>query len=189
MATTRLSHVIGFDDAPFDPSHRGDVLVVGTVFAGARFEGVLSGKLRRDGVNATRVLAELVRGSRFYPQIHAVLLQGIGFAGFNVVDLGQLHASVARPVIVVSRRRPDLGAIRRALLGRVRGGAHKWRLIEGAGPMEAAGELYVQRVGLDLERTVALLATLRINSILPEPLRVAHMIAAGVARGESGSRP
>ena len=49
----RISHVIGFDGAAFARTHRGDVLIVGAVFAGTRLEGVLSGKVRRDGVNAT----------------------------------------------------------------------------------------------------------------------------------------
>ncbi|MFN7088062.1 MAG: DUF99 family protein, partial [Burkholderiales bacterium] len=55
---SRLSHVIGFDDAPFARSHRGDVMIVGVVYAGIRPDGVLSSKVRRDGANATRVIAE-----------------------------------------------------------------------------------------------------------------------------------
>jgi endonuclease V-like protein UPF0215 family len=63
--TRRLAHVIGFDDAPFERQHRGNVLVVGAVYAGVRLEGVLSGKVRRDRASATRVLVDLVHGSRF----------------------------------------------------------------------------------------------------------------------------
>jgi endonuclease V-like protein UPF0215 family len=125
--TRRLAHVIGFDDAPFDRQYRGDVLVV---YAGARLEGVLSGKVRRDGANATRVLIDLVRGSRFAAHVQAILLQGIAFAGFNVVDVQQLSAALAIAVVVAARRRPDLEAVRRALLDHVPGGARKWRLIE-----------------------------------------------------------
>ena len=33
----RISHVVGFDDAPFERSHRGDVLVVRMHGDGARF--------------------------------------------------------------------------------------------------------------------------------------------------------
>lgn len=181
-------HVIGFDDAPFDHAHRGDVLVIGAVFAGARLDGVLSGKLRRDGANATRVLGEIVRECRFFPQLHAVLLQGITFAGFNVVDVHGLHDELGLPVLVVSRRRPDFDAIRRALLEQVPGGARKWRLIEAAGPVEVVGRLYVQRAGLGLTQAERLIAGLCPHSLIPEPLRVAHMIAGGVTRGESRGR-
>ncbi|MFN7088048.1 MAG: DUF99 family protein, partial [Burkholderiales bacterium] len=180
--------VIGFDDAPFARSHRGDVMIVGVVYAGIRPDGVLSSKVRRDGANATRVIAETVRRSRFYPQLHAVLLQGIAFAGFNVVDLGALHCALGLPVIVVTRRRPDLAAIRRALLGHVRGGARKWRLIENAGPMETLAGLYVQRAGIDRAAAESLLRRLAVHSAMPEPLRLAHMIAGGVTAGESANR-
>lgn len=186
--TQRLSHVVGFDDAPFDRTHRGDVLVVGAVFSGSRLDGVLSCRVRRDGANATRALVECVRRSRFYPQLHAVLLQGIAFAGFNVVDLRALHTALRLPVLVVARKKPDLVAIRAALLENVRGGAHKWALIEAAGPMESMHGLYVQRADLASADARALLKRLAVHSAVPEPLRTAHLIAAGVTLGESRSR-
>jgi hypothetical protein len=181
-------HVIGFDDAPFDRAHRGDVLVIGAVYAGTRLEGVISGTVRRDGANATRALAALVRRSRFGPQLQLVLLQGIAFAGFNVVDLQGLHEALGIPAIVVARKRPNLARIRCALLDHVRGGRRKWRLIERAGPMEPVAGVWVQRAGIsaaDAERAVR---RLQVTSKLPEPLRTAHLLAGGVATGASRHR-
>jgi len=187
--TRGLSHVVGFDDAPFAPGHRGDVLVVGAFFAGQRLDGVVSCKVRRDGANATAALRDCIRNSRYFRQLHAVLLQGIAFAGFNVVDLPALHASLGLPVLVVSRKRPSLGAIQAALLDHVRGGARKWKLIEAAGPMEPIAGLYAQRAGMTPEQARGLLQRLAIHGTLPEPLRVAHLIAGGIARGQSSGRP
>ena len=144
----RLSHVVGFDDAPFDRGHRGDVTVVGAVFAGERLDGVISTRVRRDGVNATQRLSDCVTRSKYFAQLHAILLQGIAFAGFNVVDLSNLHRATGLPVLTVTRHPPDLQAIREALLQCVPGGARKWRLIEAAGPMEKICGLYVQRCGI-----------------------------------------
>jgi endonuclease V-like protein UPF0215 family len=183
-----LSHVIGFDDAPFNPDHRGDVLVVGAVFCQLRLEGILSAKVRRDGANATRVLARMVSASRFAPQLQAVLLQGIAMAGFNVIDIAALHQRLGVPVIAVARRQPDMAAIRRALLTQVRGGQRKWALLERLGPMEAAAGVFVQRAGITLAETEALLKRLAVNSALPEPLRTAHLIAGGIVCGESRHR-
>src|SRR5262249_48628347 len=121
-ATRAFSHVIGVDDAPFDRDHRGSVLVVATAFAGLRLEGVLSTRVRRDGADATRAIAERIASSRYAAHTKLVLLQGIALAGFNVVDIHTLHASLGMAVLVVARRRPRLDAIRAALLGRVRGG-------------------------------------------------------------------
>ncbi|MEM9865243.1 MAG: DUF99 family protein, partial [Myxococcota bacterium] len=48
-----LSNIVGFDDAPFDHEHRGDVAIIGTVCARTRLDGVLSARVRRDGDDAT----------------------------------------------------------------------------------------------------------------------------------------
>lgn len=185
----RLSHVVGFDDAPFDRSHRGDVLVVGAIFAGERFDGVISTRVRRDGANATQRLIACVTGSKYFDQLQAILLQGIAFAGFNVVDVQELYQATGLPVLVVVRHQPDFPIIREALLQKVPGGARKWRLIEAAGPVEAVAGLYVQRCGITSENTARLLSGLQQNGQMPEPLRVAHMVAGGVTTGESRHRP
>lgn len=183
--TRRLSNVVGVDDAPFERSHRGDVPIVGAVFTRTRLDGVLRSKVRRDGVNSTRAVAAMVRGSPFHEHVQAVMLNGISLAGFNVVDIGALHQALARPVLVVARRRPDPRAIRRALLDRVPGGARKWRLIEKAGPMEPLEGVWVQRAGLSLRSAAQLLRDSRLQGNLPEPIRVAHLIAGAFARGVS----
>ncbi len=184
----RTSHVIGIDDAPFPREHRGNVLIVGAVYAGARLEGVLSAKVRRDGSNATRALTDLVRNSKFRPQLHAVLLQGIALAGFNVVDIHALHDALRLPVLVIARRKPNMAAIRSALLHHVRGGTRKWALIEAAGPMEPCAGVFVQRAGITLAEAAHLIRQHARNGVLPEPLRTAHLIAGGIATGQSRHR-
>ena len=184
----RLSHAVGFDDAPFERSHRGNVTVIGAVYAGTRLDGMLSGTVRRDGIDSTRVLIKLVCTSRFRKHLQLVMLQGIALAGFNVVDIAQLHDALGLPVLVVSRRRPDLDAIRRALLEHVRGGARKWKLIERAGPMEPVAGVWIQRAGLSAPDAQAAIERLAVHSIVPEPLRTAHIIAGGLAPGDSRQR-
>lgn len=183
-----ISNVIGFDDGPFDKSHaRGAVLLVGAVFARTRLDGVVSGQVRRDGRNATAAMAALVRGSQFDGHVRAVLLGGIAVAGFNVVDIHALCAELDRPVVVVARRPPRYAHIRRALT-HVSHGERKWALIEAAGPMEPVGQVYVQRAGISLADTEALLHVTTLHGKLPEPLRVAHLIAGGIVTGVSRGR-
>ncbi len=184
----QFSHVIGFDDAPFSRNYRGDVLIVGTVFSGLRLDGVLSGKVRRDGSNSTRILIQLVTASRFAPQVQVILLQGIAFAGFNVVDIHQLYAKLEVPVVVVARKQPDFDAIRDALLKKVTGGKRKWMLIQRLGKMEHAGEVFIQRAGITIDDANNLIKRLAVNGALPEPLRMAHIIAGGIVLGESRHR-
>ena len=187
--TSKLSYVIGFDDAPFEPSHRGDVVVIGTVFNGPRLEGVLHGKVRRDGTNATHNLAGMIERSRFASSLQAVLLQGVTLAGFNVVDLSGLSERVGLPVVAVCRRKPDLVRIRRALLESIPGGKRKWRLLEKLQPARRHGDVYLHHINLEWQDATALVDRFAINSNLPEPLRTAHLIAGALAMGESRHRP
>ena len=184
----RISHVIGFDDAPFPRNHRGDVLLVGAVYAGPRLQGVLSAKVRRDGINATDTIVRLVSKSHYRDHLQAVLLQGITFAGFNVVDLQAAFDALQLPVVAVSRRQPDMEAVRSALLEHVSDGQRKWRLIKKAGPIDPAAGVYVQRAGISLRDTETLIERFALNGRLPEPLRTAHLIAGGIAQGESRHR-
>jgi len=185
MRARRYSNVVGFDDAPFARSHRGDVQVVGAVFAGTRLDGILTGRVRRDGANATRELVRLVAESKYARHVQLVMLQGIALAGFNVVDVHALAEALEMPVLVVARHRPDMEAVRRALLGRVPAGARKWALIEHMGPMEPVARVYVQRMGLSLEEAGRVVERFAIHGHVPEPLRVAHLVAGALATGES----
>jgi uncharacterized protein len=185
----RLSNTVGFDDAPFARAHQGQVTVVGAVFADRRFDGVLMAAVEKDGSDATEVLGAAIAGSRFHQHIQLVLLQGVTLAGFNVVDATALHVQVARPILIVARKAPNMSAIRRALESRIPGGHAKWQSIERLGPMEPCAGVYVQRIGLTAEEARAVVDRLAIHSQIPEPLRVAHLIAGAIARGASRGRP
>jgi endonuclease V-like protein UPF0215 family len=207
-------NVIGFDDGPFERDHRGDVLLVGAVCSRTRLDGVISGHVRRDGVDSTRRMIALVEGSPFQAHVRAVMLQGIAVGGFNVVDIHELSQALGLPVLVVTRRPPDMDSVRRALFSdaprarpRVRGAARKWALIERAGAVEPLGvsrrslrraptglrtsgpRLWIQRAGLTLPEARDLVAATTLHGNVPEPLRLAHIIAGGVATGWSRGRP
>ena len=179
------TNVIGFDDGPFARDHRGDVPLVGIVCSRTRVDGVLVGKVRRDGANATRSMIEMVAGSQFGGHVRAVLLQGIAVGGFNVVDMHALHEGLGVPVIAIARRLPDWAAMKRALDARVRGAKRKWALIERAGPMERVRDVWVQRVGISLDHAREVLTATTLHGNLPEPLRVAHLVAGAIVTGRS----
>jgi len=183
-----ISNVIGFDDGPFAPEHRGDVLLVGVVCARTRCDGIVSGKIRRDGRNSTDVMIEVLRRSQFAAHVRAVLLQGIAVGGFNVVDIHRLHRELDRPVLVVARRKPRLPAMKDYLVQNVPGWPRKWQLIQAAGPMDPLRGVYVQRVGLTLNQAGHLLAATTTHGRVPEPLRLAHLIAGGIVTGNSRGR-
>ena len=186
MPDKHYANVIGIDDAPFDRQSREAVPVVGAVFAGLRFDGVLLDRVERDGHDATRVVARMIMRSRFDAHIQLVMLQGITLAGFNVIDARELHVQLGRrPVLVVARREPHGDTIRQALKRHIPGGREKWRAIEKLGPMESAGPVFIQRVGLSYGQARTVLDRFTRHGHIPEPIRVAHLIAGAVGCGHS----
>lgn len=212
-------NVIGFDDGPFEREHRGDVLLVGAMCSGTRLDGVVAGRIRRDGADAARRMVQVLRASQFGESVQAVMLQGIAVGGFNVVDIHGLAKALNVPVLVVVRRPPDMEAVRRALFSdtphsrpRVPGAVRKWKLIEAAGSLEALGasrrsqkkqakgggpsgivtpapRLWIQRAGgLSVEGARKLVQATTLHGNIPEPLRLAHLIAGGVTTGRSRGR-
>lgn len=183
-----ITNVIGIDDAPFSPDFRGDVIVVGASFSAMRLEGVITGKVRRDGANATRNLTRLISQSRFLSHCQLIMLQGIALAGFNVVDIHALNTALAIPVLVITRKQPNLENIESALRKSVPGGESKWKLIEKAGVMENVAGVYIQRAGIGLAAARRAIEFFAVNSVIPEPLRTAHLIASGVTGGRTRQR-
>lgn len=189
MASKRFSNVIGFDDAPFAPDYAGPVPVVGAVFTSLQVTGVVIGQVEKDGADSAAQLVRLVRESRFAEHVQLILLQGIALAGFNVVDVFYLYQQLEMPVLVVSRKMPDLPAVKNALLTQIANGDQKWRVIEQLGPLEAAGNVYIQRVGLTAQQAQTVIKRFAIYSHIPEPLRLAHLIAGAIINGQSRGRP
>jgi endonuclease V-like protein UPF0215 family len=55
--------------------------------------------------------------------------------------------------------------------------------------MEPVAGVFVQRVGLEVQAAERVIERLSVNANIPEPLRTAHLIAGGVATGQSRGRP
>lgn len=183
-----ITNVIGFDDAPFVRESRGPVRVVGAVCARTRLDGVVSGWVERNGDDATARMAELIEGSQFAGYVRAVLLEGIAVAGFNVVDIHALSERLQVPVVVVVRHEPDFVAIRAALNAIGEDATGKWETMQRAeAPIPLRG-LWVQWAGLERDRVEQLLESTTLHGKIPEPLRLAHLIAGGVTRGVSRGR-
>lgn len=179
---------IGIDDGPFDRSRRGDVFVAGAIYRGGdTFDGLLTTRIRKDGWNSTTRILAMLHGSKFVPQLHYIMLDGIALGGFNIVDINRLHAETGLKVLAVVRKQPDLRAIRRALR-RVSRPERRWDLLLRAGEIQRIGKLYCQLAGIDPDEASEILDLLCTRSHIPEPLRAAHLIAGGIVTGQSGHR-
>lgn len=179
--------ILGVDDGPFGRRAGSSVLVVGAVCRAGGLEGVLSTRVRRDGWNATDRITRMIVNSKFHPQLHAVMLDGVAVGGFNVIDIAALNESTGLPVITVMRKKPDLKAIE-AACGRLPNPRRRMAMIRRAGTVHRAGPVCFQAVGMDPSAARSLLMAEALNGHIPEPVRLAHLIAGGVVTGQSGKR-
>jgi len=180
--------LLGIDDSPFSFTDRYG-MVIGVVMRGGEYlESVLRRHVLVDGNDATFVCKDMIKKTRHRKQLKAMLLDGVALGGFNVVDIEDVYKSTDLPVITVTRDKPDFEKIKAALQKNFRDWKDRWDLL-------AKGELhriktsynpvYVKCTGLSIEEAKEIIKISTIRGAMPEPIRVAHLIASGVARGES----
>jgi uncharacterized protein len=177
--------VLGIDDGKFIPQSKGSALIVGVVFrGGCSIEGVMHTRIIIDGLDATQKLALMINNSPHHKQLRLVMLNGVTFGGFNVVDLKKLYLATKLPVLALTNEKPDLNSIYEALKNLPKA-EERWNMILEAGKIHEiinkGTTIYVEIAGIsfdDAEKIISLTST---RSSLPEPLRVAHLIASGVS--------
>jgi len=180
--------VLGIDDGEFVPRTRGTVNVVGVVYrGGCWFEGVMRTAITIDGLDATEKIAAMIESSPYYRELRIVVLDGVTFAGFNVVDISKLSRRVDLPVISVTRKKPDLEEIRSALKN-LPEFEIRWRAMENAGKIfevetrKGENPVYMHIAGILREDAEKIMKKTSTRSLIPEALRVAHIIASGLTR-------
>jgi len=177
--------ILGVDDGKFVPHMEGSAIVVGVVFrGGSSIDGVMHTYVAIDGFDATQQIASMINSSPHGKQLRLIMLDGITFAGFNIVDIKKLSVATNLPVIALTREEPDLAAVRNALKNLPRS-EERWKTILAAGEIHEfhckGKKIYLELAGVsitDAQKIVKLTAT---NSCFPEPLRVAHLIASGIS--------
>jgi hypothetical protein len=188
MRRAARTHLLGIDDGPFARRRDRDVVVVGVLMEGADLvEGVATTRFPVDGDDATGFLARWIAGLRWRRATQGIVLGGVTIAGLGVVDAPALAEATGLPVLIVNRADPADHRVANALAAaglserlssiaacpsaqRVDGGP----FLACAGIEPARGALWIR-------------ASLR-KSLLPEPLRLAHLIARAIATGESRGR-
>jgi len=140
-----------------------------------------------DGLDATEKISTMIKNSPYYKELRAIILDGVTFAGFNVVDISELSDRVDLPVISVAREKPDLEKIRGALKN-LPDFEKRWQAMENAGELfdvetrDGENPVYVQTAGILREDAENIIKKMSTQSNIPEMLRVAHIVASGLTR-------
>ena len=178
--------ILGVDDGPFIPHTKGQVPVIGVVFRGGYWlDGVMHTKIAVDGFDATEKIGAMITSSPHYKQLRVIMLNGVTFAGFNIVNIKTLNAATKLPVITVTREKPDFEKIHKALKNLPKS-QERWNMILNAGePFEVPTrsgkkKIYMQVAGISRDDAQKILRLTSTRSNIHEALRVAHLVASGI---------
>ncbi|MGQ9759392.1 MAG: endonuclease dU [Candidatus Methanomethylicaceae archaeon] len=138
-----------------------------------------------DGLDATERLREAIREMGVKDGI--VMAGSVPIAGFNLLDPRVILREFGIPTIYVLAEKPDREAVRSALMKHFEDWERRMDIIDGAGEafemeIPECGKIFLEVVGIERERAARILEGMTIFGKLPEPLRLARMVARALSR-------
>ncbi len=178
-------HLLGIDDGPFDKTNDRKVDLVGAMVEGnSLLEGVSIHSMPVDYHPVTPLYARWIQNMRWFPSLQGVVIGGITVAGLGIIDLASLSQELKLPVLSVTRSPTTDGDLINALESA--GYEKRIPLVRETAPSQKIQEgLYAAFEGTDFKTAKQLVLSSLQKSTMPEPLRIAHLVATAVTEGES----
>ena len=157
---------------------------------GSHMTGVKAGWIEVDGLDGTDRALKLI--SPFKSAKCPILLAGATFGGFNLIDPHKLQKRFRVPTIVVVGSKPDNRAVKRALVKHFSDWRERWAIIRSLGPLHrvrtiaSENPIYYEVFGCSTVVARKILRDWAMVSRMPEPLRVAGLVARGLFRTPLG---
>jgi len=191
MIIKKEIRILGWDDGPFPKGEKGKVPVIGSIFRGGSFlDGLLRIDVEIDGMDATKKIIKAVKKTK-HEDLRIIMTDGITFGGFNVIDIEDIYKRTDLPVIAITRKKPDMKKFIDAM-SNLNNFKERLKCVEKAGKIYESKirsrSIYFQKIGLDEEDARKIINISCTRSLIPEVIRVSHIIASGIVRGESVGR-
>ncbi len=186
----REIRIVGIDDMPFSFKDKKTSIVGAVMRGGIYLEGVLKGAVTIDGRDSTEAIINMVKKSRHAGQLKIIMIDGVALGGFNVVDGNQIFEETGLPVITVTRDKPDMKKIEEALKKHFDDWKERMEIINKGELHEIKLQytIYSKFFGISTNEGKEIIKLATIRGAIPEPIRVAHLIATGIKKGESRGR-
>ena len=177
---------VGIEDGPFLPRRLGGSTAP-LVVAQLNGPHLVKAKIARiavDGLDSTSVASRLLGSLQLRDS--PILLAGATFAGFNVINPRVLQRRFRTPTIVVIGSRPNNRAVKRALVRHFPDWKRRWRILSSLGPLRQVrtfrneGPIFYDAFGCEDDEARRVLKQWAYVSRVPEPLRVAGLVARGL---------
>jgi endonuclease V-like protein UPF0215 family len=179
--------VLGIEDGSFPARQQSNfkALLVADFFRGFRLQDIRLNTITVDGIDATDALLNIIHARKSKPEI--AILAGISYGGFNFIDPFRLHEDEELASIIVTTERPNNVQVKAALQKHFPDCRDRWRVYRRlnnfrafkANPKE--NPIFVETVGLSYTEASRILRQSTVIGRVPEPLRVARMIARGLS--------
>ena len=186
----RYTNCVGIDDGPFPPKglERSKAPLIAVLLRGPHLIRAEVGWITVDGLDATVKAIALL--NKLHDRSCPILLAGATFAGFNIIDPRALQERFRTPTIVVVGSRPDNRSVKRALVKHFPDWRRRWGIIRSLGPLyqvrtvAAENPVFFESFGCTVWEARRILSEWAFVSRLPEPLRVAGLVARGLFSSE-----
>lgn len=177
--------IVGVDDGAFSPIKTiGErALLLAVLFRRSHIQKIRISTVEVDGTDAEIILKSLMRKLRY----DLIMLSGVSFAGFNIINILELAHEVEKPVIVISGEKPDNRAVRKALKDHFADWKSRWDDVRSAGKLYTCKslkdepKLYFEVKGATPYFARRVISRTAVISRLPEPIRVARILAKGLS--------
>ncbi len=181
-----ITSCIGIDDGPFLSRRLGGFRapLVAVQLKGPHLVKARTAWIGVDGFDATGVASRILRSLR--ARESPILLAGATFGGFNVINPRMLLRKFRTPTIVVIGSRPNNRAVKRALVRHFPDWRRRWRILSSLGPLHHVrtvrneGPIFYEAFGCGDDEARGILREWAYVSRIPEPLRVAGLVARGL---------
>ncbi len=183
----RHLRVLAVEDGGFAAKAKGSrALLLGVVMSNFTISRLLISSLEVDGLDATERMIEMVRKGRV--SIDLILLASISYGGFNLMDPIQIYRKLRIPVLVVNPEKPNNIAVKSALRKHFADWKKRFAVFQRAGAphklvLAGGKSVYFHAYGIPKPRAMAAIRNLTVFGKIPEPLRVAHMLAHELSKG------
>ncbi len=174
-------YVAGVEDGSFLRGQKPNrVPLCCAVMEGSKILRVHLVDIEIDGLDATDKLISIVDGL-----VDVFILGGVTFAGFNIIDPFKLHEAFGVPVIIYAEKHPDSRAIFKALRENFSDWRLRWDVISRLGDIEhlviRGCRVFFEVIGASKSWARRVLEETALICRIPEPLRVAGLIARGLS--------
>lgn len=182
----KITSCVGIEDGPFLSRRMGGskAPLLAVKLEGSHLTRVHAGWIDVDGMDATDRVLKLLSGFSF--SNCPILMAGVTFGGFNLIDPRRLQRTLRTPTIVVVRSRPDNIAVKRALVRHFPDWRRRWGIIGSLGMLRSVrtvaseNPLFFEAFGCSSVDARRILKSWALVSRVPEPLRVAGLVARGL---------